>query len=104
MLAFVLWPNKNEPLSTTVKRNKYSLADTIETRDNTLKLLTYAIAGSGDKSKPILGQKQAINFRTILDPTLLKKIEKNYRHTHTQMKSSTTSISMMGYSHITVIF
>ena len=29
--------------------------------------------GSGDKSKPILGQKQAINFRTILDPTLLKK-------------------------------
>ena len=27
---------------------------------------------SGNKSKPILGQKQAINFRTILDPTLLK--------------------------------
>ena len=40
---------------------------------------------SGDKIKYILGQKQAFNFRTILDPTLFKKIEKNYRHTHTQI-------------------
>ena len=31
---------------------------------------------SGDKSKYILGQKQAFNFRTILDPTLLKKNRK----------------------------
>ena len=33
----------------------------------------YCAQWSGDKRKPILGQKQAINFRTILDPTLLKK-------------------------------
>ena len=36
-------------------------------------LLVIVNNGSGDKSKHILGQKQAFNFRTILDPTLLKK-------------------------------
>ena len=54
---------------------------------------------SGDKSKPFFGQKQAINFRTILDPTLLKKIE-----TTPTPKSTDNKLSWLGDSHMNLNF